>query len=204
MTEQTFLNEKPSWRLRALAAGAVSAVLAIVGYQTYEDIKAENERQSLLNRIHFPDAVPEVCPSQVSSGQLTRTLAPLLDLQDAETGLRGQTLIAHALNRGVDFVVCSNLDTTTAVFEKHANGYAIRLNAKSNDLQQQAAVLQLMKEFYNTGASYAGASGQSVMADANLTRAMPGRILEEREIFDHIASKPEQVGRLVKIPMRTF
>lgn len=193
--------------MKLLLGAALAAAAAIVGWGWWNDSVERDARRTLLNRIAAPDNTPAVCKTSITPRTLTKTLAPLFDLHDANTGLRGQTLVAHALNRGVDFVVCDDMINDTATFEKQPGGYVLKLNAQANDLQQQAAALQLMKEFYNTGASYATITngGQKITADVNLVRSMPGRILEEHDIADRIEPKLRRDGGFpVRIPMRSF
>lgn len=214
MSDQTSSNGKKSWGLRALAGTAIATVLSIAGYQINEDLKAENAREELIERISNADVKDQTCPEFVHNGNgrvafevspdLARTLAPLLDVRDVQTGLTGEKLITNALDQGVGFAVCRNM-SATAAFEEPATGPAfskpiIKLSVQATDMQQQAAVLQLMKEFYNAGKVVE--SQATVTADAHLTRYMPGRILEEEKISDHVRAKASENGLPVKIPMR--
>jgi|GEM_PF-3219152 hypothetical protein len=214
MTDNTSSHGKKSWGFRAFAGTALAAVLTIAGYQVSEDLKAENAREELIERISNADVKDQTCPEFVrrgtervafeSSPDLARTLAPLLDVRDVQTGLTGEKLITHALDQGVRFATCSDM-SATAAFAKPATDASfskpvIKLNVQATDLQQQAAVLQLMKEFYNAGEVVE--SHVAVTADANLTRYMPGRVLEEDSVSDHIRTKATEYGLPVKIPMR--
>ncbi len=202
--------DKKQRRVTIFTSAALAGIVAVVGVDMHNHWLQEEERAALLTRLGASNA-QAACATAVPPQAITKTLAPLLDLKDASTGLRGEGLIAHALQNGVDFVMCDDLPAAhtgaaTAAFEKTARGYVLKLNAGAHDMQQQAATLQLMKEFYNTGASYATLAngGQKVVADPNLTRVMPGRVLDSQNIGDVIKPRLTREGVSVKVPMRSF
>lgn len=214
MPQGTSGLQKSSWKLKAAAGAALTAVLAIAGYEISDGYKAEVEREELIERISNADVKDQTCPEFVRTGiaraayvaspDMARTLAPLLDVLDVQTGLTGQKLITNVLDQGIRFAVCRDM-SATAAFEKPVTDHAfskpvIKLNAQATDLQQQAAVLQLMKEFYNAGEVVE--SQAAVTADPSLTRYMPGRVLEEADVSDHVRARASEHGLPVKIPMR--
>lgn len=181
-----------------------AAILGIAGFSIREEMKAEEVRRTLLGRVQQPLPATADCTLEAPRQQVVRMIAPLLNVQDVATGLSGQTLLAHALNNGVDIMLCDDMKSVTGQFEKSASGYALKLNVQAHDLQQQAATLQLLKEFYNAGPAYGTGAPQArdIIPDPHFVRSMPGAILQQEKVADHVSPRAPRFGVPVKIPMR--
>lgn len=164
---------------RNLTTLLLSAAVGSLGAITLKDAWDRDQRQQgVLVGIAKADVSASVCAGDVPVPDMTLTFAPLLSVKDQMTEVTAQDWVQGALNKGVRFAFCPLAQGTTSfeiVRDPAGRDLSVlKINKASTDQQQQAAVLQFLKEF---SASSVGINHNSrIDADSRLTAHMPGRL----------------------------
>ncbi len=170
-----------------------SGLLTIVGVALHGSWKEDQAHTAFIDKIERSDVTAWVCPSDKPATSLTRTLVPLLGIEDSTTQKSGKELLQHATKDGVTFAFCTlaegttsfepGVDTETKVFP------VLKINDDATAQEQQAAILQFLKEYQ--GVRVSTRYNAVVKADADLTRIMPGRVPFETDVHDYrVESSP--------------
>lgn len=171
-TPSNFLKRNLTALVLTTAVGSLAAVVLKDAWDH------DQQRQAVLTGIAQADVSTAVCPGVSPAPDLALTMAPLLAVQDRMTEAVAQDWIQGALVKGLSFAFCPLAQGTTS-FEMVRDQAGrdlpvLKINSAATDLQQQAAVLQFLKEF---NASSVGLShNNKVEADPRLTGYMPGRL----------------------------
>lgn len=181
-----------------LFSGFIGCLTVVVLKDAWE---RDRQRATVLNGIMKADVSETVCPGTAPRPDLTLTLAPLLTVQDRMSETVAQDWIKGALAKDLSFAFCPLAQGTTSfeVVRDQAGRdvQVLKLNSEATDLQQQAAVLQFLKEF--SASSVGLAHNNKVTADPRLTAAMPGRLPSGTDLSRGVSRAERQV---LTIPAR--
>ena len=176
-----FLKEN---RYGVLMGTALSMIAGIVLHATWKD---DQERRAFIDRIEQSDVTAKVCPSDKPVTSLAHTLAPILDIRDRMTQKSGGDMLRKAMDNGVTFAFCVLAEGSTS-YEGGTKAVApvspvLKINDAVTAQEQQASILQFLKEYQNGRVS--PHYNAVVKADAGLIRAMPGRLPPEMDAHDY-------------------
>ncbi|QQG36681.1 MAG: hypothetical protein HYS17_02595 [Micavibrio aeruginosavorus] len=157
----------------------LSTSIGALGWIVLKDAwDKDRQQRTVLEGIAKADVTANVCPGVMAAPDMSLTLAPLLPVKDHMTEATAQDWVRSALNKGVRFAFCPLTEGTTSfeiVRDRVGRDLSVlKISTAATDQQQQAAILQFLKEF---NASSVGITHNSrVNADARLTGYMPGRL----------------------------
>lgn len=171
------------YKSKLYATTALVAFGCVAGLSINRAWMDEQKRAQQIDHLAQLDVTKTACMDSANPPSLAHTLAPLLFMQDAMTQKTGNDLLRHAQARKLTFAFCP-LAQGTASFEKiqDKNGHdvlVLKLNTASSDKEQQAAVLQFLKEYQAGRVSYQ--YNHVVQADTALQQQMPGRLAPETD-----------------------
>lgn len=164
-----------------------TGMMAVVGAAMYSTWKEDQQKDAFLEKIAQADVTAKLCPSDKPVTSLTHTLVPIMGIEDRMLQKRGADMLRHATDDGIRFAFCPLAEGTTS-FEAGPGTAAgafpvLKINDAATAQEQQAAILQFLKE-YQTG-RVSTRYNAIVKADAGLTRVMSGRLPQELDPHDY-------------------
>lgn len=192
---KNFMRENLTGILLGLGA---TGFAGLVLHDTWE---TEQERHALLDKIAAADVTKAICPSEKPPTDLLLTLSPLLEMEDRTTHKSAEDFLHHVITHGISFAFCPVAQGTTSfeVAPDSRGQYVsvLKISDQATAQQQQAAVLQFLKEYKSASVSIH--YNNVVQADPGLTRVMPGRLPTGTNVKDHDLG---QYGLTLNVPFR--
>lgn len=162
-------------KIAVAAAFGVCALAALSLKSAYDD---ERDYGRFIDDVSRADVTPLICASENVPPDLVRTLAPVLHIEDSMTKKTAKEFLRAALDQGLRFALCPLAEATTSYeiieTEQGREQAVIKINTNATSQQQQAAVLQFLKEHaFN---SVAPGHNNLITSDPALAGKMPGRM----------------------------
>lgn len=168
---------------KLFATSALIAFGCVTGAALDYTWDKEQKLRQQIDRIAQLDVTKVACADSQNPPSLVHTLSPLLFMQDQMTQKTGNDLLKHAQGQKLTFAFCPLAEGTASfesmLDEKGKPLSVLKLNTAASDKEQQAAVLQFLKEYQAKRVTYQ--YNQVVHADALLQRQMPGRLAPETD-----------------------